>query len=128
MTISLNHAIVTAADNDEAARFFAGVMGLAYTGVHPHARHFVPIRVNEGLTLDFLTVAHPQGHHLAFDVDAGTFDAVVDRLDACEIPYGDEPAHADSGRVDEAHPLGGRGLYFSDSSGNLYELIAPPRT
>ncbi len=32
MTISLNHAIVTAADNDEAARFFAGVMGLAYTG------------------------------------------------------------------------------------------------
>jgi catechol 2,3-dioxygenase-like lactoylglutathione lyase family enzyme len=103
MTISLNHTIVTAADNDEAARFFAGVMGLEYTG------------------------AHPQGHHLAFDVDAVTFDTVVDRLDAREIPYGDEPAHADNGRVDEAHPLGGRGLYFSDSSGNLYELIAPPR-
>ena len=52
MAISLSHMIVTAADNDEAARFFAGVMGLRYTGVHPYARHFVPIRVNERLTLD----------------------------------------------------------------------------
>ncbi|MFD0687201.1 VOC family protein [Actinomadura fibrosa] len=125
MTITLNHAIVTAADNDEAARFFASVMGLPYTGPHPHARHFVPIKVNDALTLDFLTVAYPQGHHLAFDVDALTFDSIVERLDAREIPYGDQPAHPDNGRVDHAHPLGGRGLYFSDSSGNLYELIAP---
>ena len=125
MTISLNHTIVTAADNDEAARFFASVMGLEYTGVHPQARHFVPIRVNDSLTLDFLTVAHPQGHHLAFDVDAVTFDSAVERLDSREIPYGDEPAHADNGRIDTAHPLGGRGVYFSDASGNLYELIAP---
>ncbi|WP_433478685.1 VOC family protein [Spirillospora sp. CA-142024] len=125
MTITLNHAIVTAADNDEAARFFAGVMGLPYTGPHPHARHFVPIRVNPALTLDFMTVAYPQGHHLAFDVDAITFDAIVDRLGAREIPYGDDPAHADNGRVDEDHPLGGRGIYFSDPSGNLYELISP---
>ncbi|TYB44861.1 VOC family protein [Actinomadura chibensis] len=125
MTITLNHTIVTAADNDEAARFFASVMGLKYTGPHPHARHFVPIQVSDSLTLDFLTVAHPQGHHLAFDVDTDTFDSVVERLDAREIPYGDEPAHADNGRIDTAHPLGGRGLYFSDSSGNLYELISP---
>ncbi|TDD65730.1 VOC family protein [Actinomadura rubrisoli] len=125
MTITLNHTIVTAADNDEAARFFAAVMGLDHTGPHPHARHFVPIKVNEQLTLDFLTVARPQGHHLAFDVDAATFDAVVYRLDARDIPYGDQPAHPDNGRIDDAHPLGGRGLYFSDSSGNLYELISP---
>ena len=52
----------------------------------------------------------------------------VDRLDAREIPYGDEPAHADAGRVGEAHPPCGRGLYFSDSSGDLYELIAPSRS
>ncbi|WP_067462299.1 VOC family protein [Actinomadura macra] len=125
MTITLNHTIVTAADNDEAARFFAGVMGLACTGPHPHARHFIPIRVNDALTLDFMTVAFPQGHHLAFDVDAATFDTVVDRLQSREIPYGDDPAHPDNGRVDTGHPLGGRGLFFSDSSGNLYELISP---
>ncbi|GAA0216978.1 VOC family protein [Actinomadura nitritigenes] len=124
MTITLNHTIVTAADNDEAARFFAAVMGLDCNGPHPHARHFVPVKVNDGLTLDFMTVAFPQGHHLAFDVDAATFDAVVDRLDAREIPYGDQPAHPDNGRVATDHPLGARGLYFSDSSGNLYELIS----
>ncbi|MEU8803139.1 VOC family protein [Spirillospora sp. NPDC048819] len=128
MTITLDHTVVTAADNDEAARFFAAVMGLEYTGPHPHARHFVPIRVNEALTLDFLTVAHPQGHHLAFDVDAVTFDTAVERMDAREIPYGDGPAHADNGRIDHAHPHGGRGVYFSDASGNLYELISPCRT
>ncbi|MGP4029474.1 VOC family protein [Actinomadura sp. 3N407] len=125
MTITLNHTIVTAADNDEAARFFAAVMGLEYTGPHPEAPHFVPIRVNEALTLDFLTVAHPQGHHLAFDVDAVTFDTAVERLDAREIPYGDGPAHADNGRIDQSHPHGGRGVYFSDAGGNLYELISP---
>ncbi|MBT2210044.1 MULTISPECIES: VOC family protein [Actinomadura] len=125
MTITLNHTIVSAADNDEAARFFAGVMGLEYTGPHPHARHFVPIKVNDTLTLDYLTVAFPQGQHLAFDVDAATFDTVVGRLDDREIPYGDTPARPDNGRIDPAHPLGGRGVYFSDSSGNLYELISP---
>jgi hypothetical protein len=29
---------------------------------------------------------------------------------------------------DEAHPLGGRGVYFSDAGGNLYELISPRPT
>ncbi|RKS74289.1 glyoxalase/bleomycin resistance protein/dioxygenase superfamily protein [Actinomadura pelletieri DSM 43383] len=125
MTITLNHTVVTAADNAEAARFFATVMDLPYTGPHPHAPHFVPIRVNASLTLDFLTVPHPQGHHLAFDVDTETFNTTIDRLNAHRIPYGSDPAHPDNGRVDHTPPTGGRSLYFSDPSGNLYELISP---
>ncbi|RFS81249.1 VOC family protein [Actinomadura spongiicola] len=124
MTITLDHTVVTATDNDEAARFFASAMGLRYTGPHPHAPHFVPIRVNDSLTLDFMTVAHPQGHHLAFNVDTETFDDIIGRLKAHEIPYGSDPAHATNGLVDNNHPNGGRGLYFSDPSGNLYELIS----
>lgn len=81
--------------------------------------------MNGTLTLDFLTVAHPQGHHLAFDADAATFDTVVKPLEDREIPYGEEPAHADNGRIDTAHPQGGRGVCFSDAGGNLYELISP---
>ncbi|OLT26928.1 metallothiol transferase FosB [Actinomadura sp. CNU-125] len=125
MTITLNHTIVTAADNDASARFFADVMGLAYTGPHPAAGHFVPVRVNDALTLDFMTVPDARGHHLAFDVDPDTFDAVVGRLEARGAPYGDHPAHPDNGRVDHDHPLGRRGLYFADPGGNLYEIIAP---
>ncbi|MBO2451080.1 VOC family protein [Actinomadura barringtoniae] len=124
MTITLNHTIVPAVDNDEAARFFATVMGLDYTGPHPHATHFVPIRVNGELTLDFMTVPDAQGHHLAFDVDAATFENVVERLWQRSIPFGDEPAHPANGQIAEPHPLGARALYFADPTGNLYEVIA----
>jgi catechol 2,3-dioxygenase-like lactoylglutathione lyase family enzyme len=123
--ISLNHTVVTSADNDGAARFFAGVMGLRYTGPHPHARHFVPIRVNDSLTLGFLTAADHRAQHLAFDVDPGTFDAIVRRLRGRGVPFGDRPDDAASGRVADQHPLGARGLYFADLDGNLYELISP---
>jgi catechol 2,3-dioxygenase-like lactoylglutathione lyase family enzyme len=120
MPISLNHTIVSAADNERAARFFATVMGLEYTGPD---RHFAPVRVNESLTLDFLTVPEPPGSHLAFDVDPATFDAVLARLRAAAIPYGNDPATPDNGRTD--HPLCPHGLYFADDSENLYELMSP---
>ncbi|MGC5023019.1 hypothetical protein [Micromonospora sp. DT47] len=32
MTIILNHPIVPAVDNEKAATFFAGIMGLTYSG------------------------------------------------------------------------------------------------
>ncbi|KAB2344306.1 VOC family protein [Actinomadura rudentiformis] len=124
MTISLNHTIVPAADNAEAARFFAAVMGLEFTGPHPYAPHFVPVKVNDGLTLDFVSAPDEPGHHLAFDVDPATFDAVLARLRERGVPFGDHPAHPDNGRVDGNHPLGDRGIYFADMTGNLYEVIS----
>lgn len=120
MTISLNHTIVPAVDKGESARFFAEVMGLAYEGP---VRKFAPVKVNESLTLDFMTVDEPQGHHLAFDVDPATFDGILARLEERGVPYGGEPGHRDNGRVD--HPLAARGLFFTDVAGNLYEVMAP---
>lgn len=120
MTITLNHTIVPAADRERAAAFFAGVMGLGFAG---SVRHFAPVRVNEQLTLDFMTVAQPVGVHLAFDVDPGTFDDVLRRLRAGGVPYGSEPSAPENGRTD--HPLCARGLYFRDDAGNLYELMSP---
>ncbi|MFD7439871.1 VOC family protein [Streptomyces sp. NPDC059909] len=120
MPISLNHTIVEAVDNDRGARFFAGIMGLVYSGPD---RHFAPVRVNESLTLDFLATPEPRGAHLAFDVDPTTFDAALTRLKASGIPYGDDPSTPDNGGTN--HPLCARGLYFTDDSGNLYELMSP---
>ena len=79
MTITLNHTIVPAVDNEKAASFFAGLMGLTYAG---NVRHFAAVRVNDQLTLDFMTVADPVGLHLAFDVDPATFDQILARLHA----------------------------------------------
>ncbi|MFI6516778.1 VOC family protein [Spirillospora sp. NPDC050679] len=123
MTITLDHAIVPAPDGAGAARFFAGVLGLEYTGPHPHAGHFAPVRVNGDLTLDFMTAPDATGVHLAFEVDRATFDASLARLREREAAYGDAPHDPANGRVDEAHPLGTRGVYFADAGGNLYELF-----
>jgi catechol 2,3-dioxygenase-like lactoylglutathione lyase family enzyme len=120
MPITLNHTIVPAVDNEAAARFFASVMGLDYAGPD---RHFAPVRVNGSLTLDFMSLQNPAGHHLAFDVDPSTFDGILARLRAAGVPYGNDPSEPDNGRID--HPLCPRGLYFVDDARNLYEVMSP---
>ncbi|MEU8379956.1 VOC family protein [Streptosporangium sp. NPDC048865] len=122
MTITLNHTIVPALDRRRAAGFFAAVMGLECLPPAGAHGHFAPVRVNESLTLDFMTVETPEGHHLAFDVDPDTFDGILARLGELGVPYGDHPARRDNGRID--HPLRPRGLFFADETGNLYEVMS----
>lgn len=121
MTVTLNHTIVPAADNERAADFFAEVMGLERLPAAGMGGHFAPVRVNEGLTLDYMTVDEPEGHHLAFDVDAETFDGVLARLKRMGVAFGDSPRDPANGGVD--HPFRERGLFFTDGSRNLYEVM-----
>ncbi|WP_329396786.1 VOC family protein [Streptomyces lydicus] len=123
MTVTLNHTIVPAADHRAAAHFFASVMGLPELSPAGRLGHFAPVRVNESLTLDFMTVPEAEGHHLAFDVDPQTFDGILARIESAGVPYGNDPATPDNGRID--HPLCARGLFFRDASGNLYEVMSP---
>ncbi|MEV5127638.1 VOC family protein [Streptomyces decoyicus] len=122
MPVTLNHTIVPAADHRAAARFFASVMGLPELPPAGRLGHFAPVRVNETLTLDFMTVPDAEGHHLAFDVDPETFDGILARIRAAGVPYGNDPAEPDNGRTD--HPLCARGLFFRDASHNLYEVMS----
>jgi hypothetical protein len=123
VTVTLNHTIVPAVDHREAARFFASIMGLAELPPAGRNGHFAPVRVNEQLTLDFMTVDEPSAVHLAFDVDPGTFDGILARLREGGVAYGNHPAHPDNGRID--HPLCPRGLFFVDAARNLFEVMAP---
>ncbi|MEV0645811.1 VOC family protein [Phytomonospora sp. NPDC050363] len=123
MTVTLNHTIVPAVDNERAADFFAEVMGLPRLPAVGMNGHFAPVRVNEQLTLDYMTVEEPEGHHLAFDVDEATFDAVLARLRRMGVAYGNSPRDPANGRVD--HPFRSRGLFFVDDARNLYEVMAP---
>lgn len=81
------------------------------------------MRINDSLTLDFMSVENPVGHHLAFDVDPSSFDGILARLRAAGVPYGNDPSEPDNGRID--HPLCPRGPYFTDDAGNLYEVMSP---
>lgn len=123
MTVTLNHTIVPARNPREAAVFLATVMDLECLPPAGAYAHFAPVRVNDRLTLDFMAADDPEGHHLAFDVDPGTFDGILARLGELGVPYGSNPRERTNGRTD--HPLCPRGLFFSDDSGNLYEVMSP---
>ncbi|MEW9521911.1 VOC family protein [Streptomyces tubercidicus] len=123
MAVTLNHTIVPAADHRATAHFFASVMGLPVLPPAGRRGHFLPVRVNETLTLDFMTAPDAEGHHLAFDVDPETFDAILTRLQSANVPYGNAPTAPTNGRTD--HPLCARGLFFRDDSHNLYEVMSP---
>lgn len=122
MTVTLNHTIVPAVDRDREADFLAGILGLERLPAAGAHGHFAPVRVNDTLTLDFMAVDRPEGHHLAFDVDPATFDTVLVRLREGRVPFGNSPAAPDNGRTD--HPLCPRGLFFKDAAGNLYEVMS----
>ncbi|MGP4018856.1 VOC family protein [Saccharopolyspora sp. 5N708] len=123
MTITLNHTIVPARDNDAAAEFFAGIMGLRRLPPDGIDGKFAPVEINDSLTLQFMTAPEAEPHHLAFDVAPVEFDQIRTRLEAGGVPYGSNPREPDNGRID--HPLCPRGLFFRDDTGNLYEVMSP---
>ncbi|MEV0084254.1 VOC family protein [Saccharopolyspora sp. NPDC050642] len=121
MTVTLNHTIVPARDNDAEADFFAGIMGLRRLPPDGIDGKFAPVAVNDSLTLQFMTLPGAEPHHLAFDVEPAEFDQIVARLQARGVSYGNSPRDPANGRTD--HPLCPRGLFFTDETGNLYEVM-----
>jgi catechol 2,3-dioxygenase-like lactoylglutathione lyase family enzyme len=118
MSIRLNHTIVPAHDKEAAARFFAQIFGLEYTGL---TGHFAPVQVNDELTLDFDNAESFEHHHYAFHVGDAEFDAVLQRVREAQIPYGSGPRSLGDGQVNSRK--GGRGFYFRDPNGHVLELL-----
>lgn len=121
MTIELDHTIVPSKDKHEAARFFARILGLDYGG---QKGHFVPIKLNDRLTLDFDDVECFEQHHYAFHVDAAEFDAIFDRVTGEEIIYGSSPVSTEDMKIYTKPDR--RGFYFHDLDGHILEIIAAP--
>ena len=119
MTVFLDHMSVPARDKVGTAEFYARVFGVTYEGPR---RDFAPIRLNDGLTLNFEESSVPEAHHYAFRVAADEFDAVIGRLTAAGIPFGSTTTGGD-GKVYER--MGLRGFYFEDPNGHGLELITP---
>lgn len=118
MAIILDHFTVPARDPEASARWFAEIMGLRYAGPN---RHFAPVRINDHLTLDFYQAENFGGYHLGFHIGEADFDGILHRLQALGIHYGNDPRDPTNRRTD--HLFGGRGLYFSDPNGHLFEVM-----
>jgi catechol 2,3-dioxygenase-like lactoylglutathione lyase family enzyme len=118
MTIELDHTIVPARDKAAAARFFAQIFGLE---PDPPLGPFVPVRVNDALTLDFADRPTFEPHHYAFHVTDADLDAVFARVRERGIEYSADPFGKQPGEIN--HRRGGRGFYFRDPDGHIYEVL-----
>lgn len=119
MSIVLNHTIVPATDKVEAARFLADLLGLE---VGAPAGPFIPLQVNDDLTLDFDDRHGVHPCHYAFLVDDGTFDALLVKVERSpEIDYGS--GHPGGWDRSINRLGGGRGVYVRDPNGHAYEFF-----
>ena len=118
MSVELNHTIVAARDKATSARFLAEILGLP---VGDPAGHFVPIRLGNGVTLDYAQAEQVQGQHYAFLVSEDAFDAGFAVIRERGIRYWADPGHRREGEINRRG--GGRGLYFSDPDGHNMEIL-----
>jgi catechol 2,3-dioxygenase-like lactoylglutathione lyase family enzyme len=121
MPAELYHTIILATDKWASAKFLAAILGLE---VGPEWGPFAPVRLANGVTLDFAEAASFRSLHYAFFVGDAEFDAALARLESARAA-----SYADfdrSGRGEINHLYGGRGVYFDDPSGHLLELITRP--
>ncbi|MEU6479173.1 VOC family protein [Streptomyces sp. NPDC047017] len=122
MAVELNHTIVAAHDKAASARFLADLLGLE---VSPQYGPFVPVRIPNGVTLDYMATTDPiTPQHYAFLVSEDDFDSIFTRVREAGLTYWADP-HRD--RPDEInHRDGGRGVYFDDPDGHRLEILTRP--
>lgn len=119
MGVELDHTIVWARDKHASAQFLADVLGVAVGAETPP---FVPVRLSNGVTLDYADAAEVAGQHYAFLTSADEFDAALARVQARGIEYWADPSHRRPGQLGEYN--GERHFYFADPDGNNMELFS----
>ena len=124
MSVILDHTIVWVRDKTIAAHYLADLLELH---VGPRSGLFLPVRTNNGVTLDYADTdpdAAVVQLHYAFGVNDDLFDRVLTRLDAAGQTYWADPFHAQPGQINTTN--GGRGLYFLDPNGHNMEIQTVP--
>lgn len=121
MTVELNHTIVWSKDKQVSARFLTELFGL------PKARPFGPflvVRLDNNVSLDFYEQDEVQLQHYAFLMSEAEFDVIFARIRERGLPYWADPGKNQPGEIYHLH--GGRGVYFDDPSGHLFEIMTKP--
>ena len=73
MAITLNHTIVPCFDKTRSAKFYSDLFGFEYIG---EFSHFIVVRVNDTLSLDFDNKEKFESLHYAFKVSEQEFDEI----------------------------------------------------
>lgn len=121
MSIELNHIIIPARDKWASATFLASVLDVP---AGPQWGPFVPVKVSNGVTLDYADANGFESHHCAFLTSEAEFDAAFARIRSAGITYYADPHHQRPGEINNL--WGGRGVYFDDPDGHNMEIITQP--
>lgn len=120
----LNHTIVWCQDQEKSAKFLSEILGL------PPPRRFLGFLVvdlaNE-VSVDYLPAEAGEPialQHLAFLVSEEEFDGALERVRERTTEIWADPAKRQPGRINRH--FGGRGVYFEDPNGHLFEIITTP--
>ena len=123
MSAKLNHTIVWCHDQEKSATFLTEILGL------PPPRRFMGFLVIDlanDVSVDYLPAESPSIPlpHLAFLVSENEFDGALARVRERTSQIWADPAKKQPGRIN--HHFGGRGVYFDDPNGHLFEIITTP--
>ena len=123
MAARLNHTIVWCSDQEKSARFLTEILGL------PPPRRFMGFLVVDlanDVSVDYLPAeSEPIAlQHLAFLVSEEEFDGALARVRERTKQIWADPAKRQPGKINRH--FGGRGVYFDDPDGHLFEIITKP--
>ncbi|SFV66472.1 Glyoxalase/Bleomycin resistance protein/dioxygenase domain [hydrothermal vent metagenome] len=119
MEITLNHTIVYVKDNVASALLYQYIFGFDFL---KEWGHFAVVRVNETLTLDFISKEDEfTKMHYAFKVNEQEFDEIFFRIQEKELVYGSSPYSLSDKKINYSY--NGRGVYFRDYDGHVLEII-----
>jgi catechol 2,3-dioxygenase-like lactoylglutathione lyase family enzyme len=123
MAAKLNHTIVWCHDQEQSATFLTEILGL------PPPRRFMGFLVVDlanDVSVDYMAAeSEPIAlQHLAFLVSEEEFDGALARVRERTTEIWADPAKRQPGRINRH--FGGRGVYFEDPNGHLFEIITTP--
>jgi catechol 2,3-dioxygenase-like lactoylglutathione lyase family enzyme len=121
MSIELNHIIIPARSKWASATFLASILDVP---AGPHREPFVPVKLSNGVTLDYVDAERFDPHHCGFLASEADFDATYARIRSTGITYYSGPHHQRPGEIN--HQRGGRGVHFDDPDGHHIEIITRP--
>jgi catechol 2,3-dioxygenase-like lactoylglutathione lyase family enzyme len=121
MSIELSHIIIPARSKWASATFLASILDVP---AGPPREQFVPVKLSNGVALDYVDADRFDPHHCAFLASEADFDATYARIRSTGITYYSGPDHWRPGEIN--HLRGGRGVYFDDPDGHHIEIITRP--
>ncbi len=121
--IAFDHVAVLARNVAASARFLSDILGIAPGEPDGPDGEMFRLPIGQSGFLLYFPAEEVPGQHIAFRVDRPTFDAIVGRLRARDMTFGNDPE--DPANMQTSDFLGGYGrVFFLDPDRHLLEVIA----